>query len=145
MTLAKINTSIVSPSKCDNTIEQCKTSCLTNEARTIVSPISDLRESPTIEKFKISIRICGIKKRCRKIEQHFFTVSYVDYNEGNFDQDAIRSLVIDFVASNVKTVCSHCIVSLDHVEQSFNGRFNCEKWLPFSDKNKSFEIAQCAF
>lgn len=111
----------------------------------IVSPITDLRESSTIEKFKISIRICGIKKRCRKIEQHFFSISYVDYNNGSFDQDAIRSLVIDFVASNVKTVCSHCLVALDHVEQSFNGRFNCEQWLPFSDKNKRFEIAQAAF
>lgn len=102
-------------------------------------------EDPTQEKFKICIRICAIKKRCRKIEQHFFTVSYVDYNNGIFDQDAIRQVVIDFVASNVKTVCSHCIVSLDHVEQSFNGRFNCEKWQPFSDKNKRFEIAQAAF
>jgi len=109
------------------------------------SLLSQETNEVTQEKFKISIRICGIKKRCRKIEQHFFTISYVDYNEGNFDQDAIRSLVIDFVASNVKTVCSHCIVSLNHVEQSFNGRFNCEKWLPFSDKNKRFEIAQSAF
>jgi hypothetical protein len=109
------------------------------------SLLSQETEEPSQEKFKISIRICGIKKRCRKIEQHFFTISYVDYNEGNFDLDTIRPLVIDFVASNVKTVCSHCVVSLDHVEQSFNGRFNCEKWLPFSDKNKRFEIAQSAF
>lgn len=107
--------------------------------------LSQESEEPTQEKFKISIRICGIKKRCRKIEQHFFTISSVNYNNGSFDQDAIRSLVIDFVGSNVKTVCSHCIVSLDHVEQSFNGRFNCEKWQPLSDKNKRFEIAQSAF
>jgi hypothetical protein len=102
-------------------------------------------EEPTQEKFKISIRICGIKKRCRKIEQHFFTISSIDYNNGIYDQDAIRQLVIDYVAINVKTVCSHCIVNLDHVEQSFNGRFNCEQWQPFSDKNRKFEIAQAAF
>jgi hypothetical protein len=131
MSQATVTTSIVQPTKSEST----------NDIEVLFKETA----APTQEKFKISIRICGIKKRCRKIEQQFFTVSYVDYNNGNYDQDAIRQLVIDFVATNVKSVCSHCIVSLDHVVQSFNGRFNCETWLPFSDKHKRFDIAQSAF
>jgi len=109
------------------------------------SLLSQETNEVTQEKFKISIQICGIKKRCRKNDRHFFSISYVDYNNGAYNQDAIRELVLSFVNTNLKLVTSHCVVSLDHVEQSFNGRFNCEKWLPFSDKNKRFEIALSAF
>jgi hypothetical protein len=131
MTQAIFTTSIVQPTEAESV----------NDSQDLFLETAE----PTQEKFKISIQICAIKKKCRKIERHFFSLSYVDYNNGNYDQNAIRQLVIDFVAGNIKTVCSHCVVSLDHVVQSFNGRFNCETWLPFSDKNIRFEIAQSAF
>ena len=140
MTLATIHTSIVSPSKCDNTIEHCKTSCFTNDARTIASPISDLRETPMTEKFKISVEVYGIKRRCRKNERHFFQVSSIPYNDGKYDESAINDLVKDFLDSNMKWVSSQVLVHLDHVKVSNERGFTSTLWEPFSSLNVRYKF-----
>jgi hypothetical protein len=141
MSQATITTSIVSPSKCDNTIEQCKTSCLSNEARIIASPISDLRETPMVERFKISIQVIGIKKRCRKCEPHFFQVSSMPYNDGKYDESVINDVVRDFVATNMKQTVSVIRICLDHVKVNNARGFTSTLWEPFSDKNVRYDIS----
>lgn len=106
----------------------------------IVSPISDLRESPTIEKFKISIQVIGIKKRCRKNDKHRFQLGSIDYNNGSYDRDAIDSLVRAFIDTNMKDVNSMVRVSLSHVKVKNEGGFTSTLWEPFSDKNLDYNL-----
>ena len=106
----------------------------------IVSPISDLRDSPPIERFKISIQVIGIKKRCRKNEKHMFQLGYIEYNNGSFNRQSVISLVRDFVDVNMKEVKSVIRIHLDHVKQSNERGFTSTLWEPFSDKNVRFDI-----
>jgi hypothetical protein len=106
----------------------------------IVSPISDLRETPMVERFKISIQLIGVKKRCRKSERHIFQLGSIDYNDGSFDQESVTKLVRDFIATNVKLTDSNVFVHLDHVKVKSERGFTSTLWEPFSDLNRRFVI-----
>ena len=106
----------------------------------IVSPISDLRETPMTERFKISIQVIGIKKRCRKCEPHFFQVSSIAYNDGSFDKELVNQLVRDFVSVNMKQTVSVIRICLDHVKVNSARGFTSTLWEPFSDKNVRYDI-----
>ena len=106
----------------------------------IVSPISDLRDSPPIERFKISIQVIGIKKRCRKNERHMFQLGSIEYNGGEYNKESVISLVRDFVDVNMKEVNSIVRIHLDHVKQSNERGFTSTLWVPFSDKHVRFDI-----
>lgn len=88
------------------------------------------------ELFKISIHVVGIKKRCRKPDRHIFSLGYVPYNDGAFNQDEIEKRAKDFLAENMKQVLGVPNVSLNRVVKSEG----VETWEMFSDKNKSFKI-----
>lgn len=106
----------------------------------IVSPIIDLRESPFIERFKISIQVIGIKKRCRKNERHMFQLGSIEYNRGEYNKESVISLVRDFVNVNMKEFNSTVRIHLNHVKQSNERGFTSTLWEPFSDKNIRFDI-----
>jgi hypothetical protein len=106
----------------------------------IVSPISDLRETPMTERFKISVEVYGIKRRCRKNERHFFQVSSIPYNDGKYDGSAINDLVKDFLDSNMKWVSSQVVVHLDHVKVSNERGFTSTLWEPFSSLNVRYKF-----
>ena len=107
----------------------------------IISPITDLRESPPVERFKISIQVIGIKKRCRKNERHMFQLGSIEYNGGEYNKEGVISLVRDFVDVNMKEVNSIVRIHLDHVKQSNERGFTSTLWEPFSDKNVRFDIS----
>jgi hypothetical protein len=106
----------------------------------IVSPISELREFPTVEKFKISIQVIGIKKRCRKNERHMFQLGSIEYNSGEYNKESVVSLVRAFIDTNMKDVNSIIRIHLDHVKISSERGFTHTLWEPFSDKNIRFDI-----
>jgi hypothetical protein len=93
-----------------------------------------------VERFKISIQLCGIKKRCRKNDRFFFTISYVDYNSGDYDKENVVSLVRDWIAVNMKEVTSQVRIHLDHTKVKSENGFTSTLWEPFSDKNVRFDI-----
>ena len=115
MTLATINTSIVSPSP-------------------------ELDYSPTVEKFKIAIEVIGIKKRCRKNERHMFQLGSIEYNNGEYNKEGVISLVRDFVDVNMKEVNSIVRIHLDHTKVKSENGFTSTLWEPYSDKNVRFDI-----
>jgi len=90
--------------------------------------------------FKISINVVGIKKRCRKVERHFLRAGYVPYNDGEFNKEELEQKVKDVVSSNMKTVTSDIIISLDFVELSVERGYSSELWQPFSKLNKSWKV-----
>jgi hypothetical protein len=98
------------------------------------------QETSSIEKFKITITLIGIKKRCRKSERHSFNLGYIDYNNGNFDRESIETLVRGYVDTNVKQVDSMIRVHLDHVTIHSEEGFNHIEWQVFSDKHVRFDI-----
>lgn len=106
----------------------------------IISPITDLRESPPVERFKISIQVIGIKKRCRKNERHMFQLGSIEYNGGEYNKEGVISLVRDFVDVNMKEINSIVRIRLDHVKQSNERGFTSTLWEPFSEKNVRFDI-----
>lgn len=97
-------------------------------------------EEPTQEKFKISVEVCGIKRRCRKNERHFFQVSSIPYNDGKYDESVINDLVKDFLDSNMKWVSSQVVVHLDHVKVSNERGFTSTLWEPFSSLNIRYKF-----
>ena len=93
-----------------------------------------------VEKFKLSIQLIGIKRRCRKSERHFFHFGHRPYNNGNYDQKEIEQFVSDWIATNMKEVRSQVRVSLDHVIIKNEGTFTVTQWEPFSKLNKQFDF-----
>jgi len=117
---ATISTSIVQPSKSDETtLDQ-------------------------VEKFKLSIQLIGIKRRCRKSERHFFHFGHRPYNNGGYDRNEIEQFVSDWIATNMKAVNSQVRVSLDHVIIKNEGNFTVTQWEPFSKLNKQFDFIYTA-
>lgn len=93
-----------------------------------------------VEKFKLSIQLIGIKKRCRKSERHFFHFGHRPYNNGEYDRKEIEQFVSDWIATNMKEVRSQVRVCLDHVIIKNEGNFTVTQWEPFSKLNKQFDF-----
>ena len=89
--------------------------------------------------FKITIHVYGVKKRCRKVERHYFSAGYIPYNDGNFNQEEVEQLAQGVIESNMKQVRSAIQVSLDHIKRSdTEGGFTIESWGMFGKTNASF-------
>lgn len=90
--------------------------------------------------FKISVQVIGIKKRCRKSERHFFQVSSIPYNDGEFDKAQISDLVKTFLTDNMKAIHSVARIHLDHTIVTKEEVFTQTLWEPFSSKNVKFDL-----
>ena len=89
--------------------------------------------------FKITVHVCGVKKRCRKVERHYFSAGYIPYNGGNFNQEEVEQLAQGVIESNMKQLRSAVQVSLNHIKRSDNeGGFTIESWEMFGKTNVSF-------
>lgn len=91
-------------------------------------------------KFKLSIQVIGIKRRCRKSERHFFQLGHVAYNNGKYCPDILKDQIRGFLDTNMKEVHSIVRVSLDHIVIRDERGFTVTEWQPFSDKNKTFDF-----
>jgi hypothetical protein len=110
---------------------------------TTVNPLPDIRENPTIkEYFKVYVYFRGIKKRCRKIESHSMFIDYQPYNNGTYDYDALIAKVTGFLQTNVKHIDKtyYASITLDYVQETFDGFMTSQLWQPFSDKNIKVQI-----
>lgn len=93
-----------------------------------------------VEKFRISIQLIGIKKRCRKSERHFFHFGHLPYDNGQYNQSELQRAVCDWIASNIKEVHSQVRVCLDHVIIKNENNFTVTQWEPFSKLNTRFDF-----
>jgi len=107
----------------------------------ITQPSTNAETAP-IEKFRISIQLIGIKKRCRKSERHFFHFGHIPYLNGKvqFRKEQIINQVRDWIDTNMKEVHSQVRVNLDHVIISNQGGFTTTQWEPFSKLNTRFDF-----
>jgi len=105
----------------------------------IVQP-SVKEENTSIEKFRISIQLIGIKRRCRKSGRHFFHFGHKPYDNGSYDQDQLKNEVIAWIHTNMKEVHSQVRVSLDHVIIKNETGFTVTEWEPFSKLNTRFDF-----
>lgn len=93
-----------------------------------------------VEKFRITLQVIGIKKRCRKSERHFFHFGHMPYNNGQYDQEALKSQVIDWINTNMKEVHSVIRVSLDYVVIKNEDGYTVTEWEPFGPNHVKFDI-----
>ena len=110
---------------------------------TTVNPLPDIRENPiTKEYFKVYVYFRGIKKRCRKVESHSMFIDYQPYNNGTYDHDALIAKVTGFLQTNVKHIDKtyYASITLDYVQETFDGFVTSQLWQPFSDKNLKIQI-----
>ena len=105
----------------------------------VTQPSNDTTPS-SIEKYRVSIQLIGIKKRCRKSERHFFHFSHLPYNNGTYDHDTLKSEVISWIHTNMKEVFSKVRVNLDYVVIENERGFTVTKWEPFCPNHFSFEF-----
>lgn len=109
-------------------------------AASITQPSTNFETAP-IEKFRISIQLIGIKRRCRKSERHFFHFGHMPYvNNGEYDQEQLKSQVIAWIQTNMKEVHSQVRVCLDHVIISSERGFTTTQWEPLSKLNTRFDF-----
>ena len=90
--------------------------------------------------FEISLQVVGVKRRCRKVERHFFTLGYIPYNNGSFNQSEIEDKVRAFLETNMKQVNSMTRVSLYHTVITKDEFCTQTTWQPYSDKNVNFHL-----
>lgn len=109
-------------------------------ATSITQPSTNAENAP-IEKFRISIQLIGIKRRCRKSERHFFHFGHLPYNNGEYNQGQLKNEVIAWIHTNIKEVHSQVRVSLDHVTISSERGFTHTQWEPFSKLNTHFDFS----
>jgi hypothetical protein len=90
------------------------------------------------ELFKLSISVIGIKKRCRKVEKHFFDAGYIPYSEEILNQDELIDKARNLVNTNMKTVQGVPVLRLNHVTESEG----IIQWEMFSAKHKEIKILE---
>lgn len=90
--------------------------------------------------FKVSIVVNGIKKRCRKSDSHFFSLGYIDYNEGIFNQDELIEKAKSYLSDNMKEVKSTPKVVLSYVERKKDDFGVIETMQLFDKRNVSFLV-----
>jgi hypothetical protein len=110
------------------------------DLETMVKRGEEIQKMNETNKFKISIELIGIKKRCRKSERHSFQLGHVAYNNGTYCPDILKDQIRGFLDTNMKEVYSDVRVHLDHIFISNEGGFTTIEWEPFSDKNKRFNF-----
>ena len=98
--------------------------------------LSSNKENKMEQFFKVGISVNGIKKRCRKVDSHYFHAGYVPYNDSQFNQEEIETLAKKLIETNMKEVASKVYVVLNHIKKS-NG---FETWEMFGKTNVKFEL-----
>lgn len=114
---------------------------------TTVNPMPIPSNDQTItERFKVYVYFRGVKKRCRKSESHSMFIDYQPYNNGTYDHDALVNKVTGFLQTNVKSIDPRYTVTitLDYVQERFDGHFTSQLWQPFSSLNKKIHLNSIA-
>jgi hypothetical protein len=65
--------------------------------------------------FEVGIHVKGVKRKCRKSERHYFSVTKIPYDE-NATLDQVRDVVKAFLETNMKSVEGRPIVKFSRVE-----------------------------
>ena len=66
-------------------------------------------------RFEVGIHVDGIKKRCRKVERHYFSVTSIPYDE-NATLEQVEDVVKSFIVTNMKSVLGKPRIKLTRVE-----------------------------
>lgn len=90
-------------------------------------------------KFKITLSVYGVKKRCRKSEGHNFHLGHIDYNEGVFNKEEILDKARAAIETNMKS-CVKAAVTLNYVEIKKEEHFTSTLWQPFDDRHVKFNV-----
>lgn len=81
-----------------------------------------------VKKYRVTLFIEGIKKRCRKAKQHRIFLGYADYNGGDADASKFKERAFEVVDKQFKVFTS---AGLEFLLVSVRG--NVETWSPFDD------------
>jgi hypothetical protein len=65
--------------------------------------------------FEVGVSVIGVKRRCRKSERHFFTVTRIPYDE-NATLEQVEEIVKSFLSTNMKTIENKPRVKFSRVE-----------------------------
>ena len=105
---------------------------------------SEVTKHEGTKHFKVYVNFMGVKKRCRKSERHSLKVTYIDYNDGIIDYEALNALMASFLQTNVKSINFgyHVTVTLDYVSRSYERGFQTELWEPFSKLNQKYILTE---
>jgi hypothetical protein len=91
-------------------------------------------------KFRVSVFVTGVKKRCRKVDTHTLSLGYIDYNDGIFDKSDLENKARALLQENMKSVVT-VAVNLTRVEidRSESG-YAMEKFLMFDKRHAFFRL-----
>lgn len=87
------------------------------------------------QKFKATVRVAGVKNRCRKAEYHVFNLGSFDIEKPNFHM--IGLIAKDEIKKNMKTISqpkARVMMRFVEVEN------NTESFLMFDERNIEFDI-----
>ena len=80
---------------------------------------------------KVSVKVIGVKKRCRKISGDILTL-------GNYPIDTDRTQFVakahEIITREMKS-CSSAAIHFDYVEIEDCGLYQSETWMPFDERN----------
>lgn len=82
------------------------------------------------EQFRISVKINGIKKRCRKSDRHTFKLGYCDLEDLKLKDFELKAY--DIIDTKMRITD---YATLDYVLVKVNG--DMETWAPFDDRTKA--------
>lgn len=85
--------------------------------------------------YRISVHVYGVKKRCRKADSHMFSLGYIPFNEGIFNQDEIEVKARSALAENMKTASTAAVVL-----NAVTVKDGIETWVMFGKENRRFEL-----
>lgn len=86
--------------------------------------------------FRVGVSLSGVKKRCRKSENHYLSGGYIPYNDGIFNQEEVENLAKGIVETNMKQVNGRIFIVLNHVKREGG----IETWEMFGKTNVKFEL-----
>jgi DUF1680 family protein len=70
-----------------------------------------------IPHWRVTVRVNGIKKKCRKVDSHFFTIATIPWQEKDtIDLSMWSDKARDYVASNMKSVNGKVMLDFNYSE-----------------------------
>lgn len=76
-----------------------------------------MEKETTTKHWRVTVRVTGVKRKCRKADSHYFTIATIPWQEKeSMDLSVWSDKARDFVASNMKRVDSNIKLDFSYTE-----------------------------
>lgn len=76
-----------------------------------------MEQRQTTKHWRVTVRVNGVKKKCRKVDSHYFTIATIPWQEKEtIDFSVWNDKARDFISTNMKSVNGKVMLDFNYTE-----------------------------